>query len=165
MTRNIVRQKSKKRKHKIIGTPVHTSRGKVIGQVIGDVFVKDMTTAHILDKFNAIASDISTLHEAEHAGALYVEFTNTDDGVIFRASIAKFWDCGKFINFGYGDQQMLGLVHFEHKRDPNHESQSDAPAYTEASTTDVKPLHYKSRATVGVVWNGVKQLSLFKGGG
>jgi len=152
--------KTQKRKYAIVGIPMHTERGKVIGQVIGDTFVKDITTRHILDKFNAIASDICTLHEAESAGAVYVEFTNTDTGVIYRAPIVKFWDCGFFIDFNYGKQQALNLSHFEHKRDPNQSptTDTDAPAYTEA--TETKPLVYKSRATVGAVWNG-KQMTLW----
>jgi hypothetical protein len=168
MTRQNIPQ-NKKRSHPIIGTPVHTSKGKVIGQVLGDVFVKDMTTAHILDKFNAIASDICTLHEAERAGANYVEFTNTDDGIIYRSPIAKFWDCGKFIDFGYGSQQMLGLAHFEHRRDPNYESHTDTDpqGYTSADSTHAEPkmLFYKSRATVGVKFKKGKprQLDFFGG--
>ncbi|NOH04683.1 MAG: hypothetical protein HND47_23285 [Chloroflexi bacterium] len=125
-----------------------------------------MTKAHILNKFNSIASDIYSLHEAERAGAVYVEFTNTDDGVTYRAPICKFWDLGKFIDFGYGSQQMLGLAHFEHMRGANHPPTTDTetPVYSEADTTDVKPLKYTSRATIGVVKNGVQQMTLFGDG-
>ncbi len=167
MTKNSVARQSKKRKYEIIGTPVHTSRGAIIGQVVGDVFKKDIKTAHILNKFNALASDISTLHEAESLGALYVEFTNTDDGIIYRSPIAKFWDCGKAIDFGYGAQQMLSLSHFEHKRDPNHESQSDTPAYSEDGTTDTMPLVYKSHAVTGSQFTKgkPKQIRMFGNGG
>jgi hypothetical protein len=116
MTKNIVSQKSKKSKHAIVGIPMHTERGKVIGQVIADVFVKDINNGHILDKFNAIASDICTLHEAEDAGATWVEFENIDTGVIYRAPISRFWEHGFYIDFGFGEQQALNLSHFEHKR-------------------------------------------------
>jgi len=167
MTKNIVSQKSKKSKHEIKGTPVHTSRGKVIGQVIGDTFVKDMTNRHILDKFNAIASDICTLHEAEAAGAVSVAFTNTDTGVIYCAPIAKFWDCGFYIDFGFGKQQALNLSHFEHKRDPNQSptTDTDAPIYSEA--TEIKPLVYQSHAVTGSQFTKGKprQISMFGNGG
>jgi hypothetical protein len=167
MTKSILARKSNKRKHENKGTPVHTSRGKIVGQVVGDVFKKDIKTAHILSKFNALASDISTIHEAESLGALYVEFTNTDDGITYRSPIAKFWDCGKAIDFGFGSQQMLSLAHFEHRRDPNHESQSDAPAYTEDSTTDTMPLTYTSHAVTGTQFTKgkPKQLPMFGNGG
>lgn len=159
--------KKQKRNYAIVGTPVHTERGKVIGQVIAGVFVKDITTRHILDKFNAIASDICTLHEAESAGALYVEFTNTDDGVTYRVSISKFWEHGFYIDFGFGKQQALNLSHFEHRRDPNHESHTDtdAPAYSEA--TETKPLVYKSHAITGTQFTEgkPKQLRMFGNGG
>jgi hypothetical protein len=165
MTKNSVTRQSKKHKYEITGTPVHTSKGKIIGQVVGDVFEKDIKTAHILSKFNALASDISTLHEAESLGAVYVEFTNTDDGITYRSPIAKFWDCGKPIDFGYGSQQMLGLAHFEHRRDPNHESQSDSPAYSEA--TETMPLTYKSHAITGTQFTKgkSKQIRMFGNGG
>jgi hypothetical protein len=168
----VIARQSNKRKYEITGTPVHTSRGKVIGQVIGDVFVKDITTRHILDKFNALASDICTLHEAEHAGACYVEFTNTDDGIIYRANISKFWEQGFFIDFGFGKQQALNLSHFEHRRDPNHESQSDTvtPAYSEDGTTNTMPLTYKSHAVTGSQFTKtgkktLKQMRMFGNGG
>lgn len=165
--RNSTSSKTQKRKHAIVGTPIHSSKGKVIGQVIGNVYVKDMTNAHILDKLASIASDIYSLHEAERAGAEYVEWTNTESGVIYRSSIAKFWSLGKPFNFGFGDQQMLGLAHFEHIRASGETStHTDAQTYGDSDGThdEPKPLVYKSRATIGAVYGiGARQLSLFGG--
>jgi hypothetical protein len=157
-----------KRKHVIIGTPIHSSKGKVIGQVIADTYVKDIDNGCILNKFQSIASDICSLHEAERAGGVYVEWTNTDTGVIYKTSIAKFWDLGKFINY-VSPQQMLGLSHFEHVRDPQITSHTEAPEYEDPNGThDEKPLEYKSRAPVGVKYTKnpkrtMKQLHMFGG--
>ncbi len=166
---NIARQ-GKKRKHQIVGTAIHSSKGKVIGQVIGNVYVKDIKNAHILEKYHSVASDVCSLHEAEHAGAEFVEWTNIDDGVIYRASISKFWELGRFFNFGHGDQQMLGLKHFEHRRDPNFAIHPDVREHSEPTITNddaVKPLDVESRAVVGVKFKKgkrtPKQLGLFGG--
>lgn len=163
MSKRIVSQKGKTRKRKITGTPMHTEQGKVIGDVIGDVFGKDIDNGCILKKFNALASDICTLHEAENAGALFVEFTNMDDGIVYRAPIVKFWNCGFFVDFGFGKQQALNLSHFEHRRTiTTHTAKPEYTAVTD--TEDVKPLEYSSYAPVGVKFTpGVKQLDLFGG--
>jgi len=161
MYKNIVNQTGKKRKHVVVGTPIHSSKGKVIGQVIGDTYQKDIVTGWILSRpFPSIASDICSLHEAERAGAVYAEFTDTLTGIVYRASLVKFWDLGKFINFGYGDQQTLGLEHYEHRRDPNFTSHMDAPEYADPTSTDdaeIKTLNIKSRATVGMRYKPGKQ--------
>lgn len=165
MSKNIVSHKTGKRKHKILGTVIKVGR-RTVGQVIGVDYVKDITNRHMLTTPPAIANDIQALHDAERAGAVYCVFTNTDTGIIYRAPIAKIWDMGKRFNFGWGEQIMLTLQNWTQTRDPEYldPTHTDTPAYTEPSGThDVKPLKYKSRATVGVVWNGVKQLSLFGG--
>lgn len=159
-----VRKASSKRRHKLTGTPIHNNNGRRIGQVKNDVFVKDIISKWILQRpFPCIASDISALHEAERAGAVYVEFTNTETGIIYRASIAKFWTLGKYIDY-VGPQQALGLEHFEHRYDPSiNQSQTEAQDYTEPSGTgDVMPLHYVSHAPVGVKYEpGIKQMGLW----
>lgn len=164
MTKNIVSQKSKKRKHEILGTVIKVN-GRTVGQVIKDTFVKDITNRHMLTTPPAIANDLQALHDAERAGALYCAFTNTDNGIVYRVAISKIWDMGKQINFGYGLQIMLTLSNWTQTRDPHFiESQTDALAYSVASdTNDVMPLYYKSNAPTGITVNGVKQLGLFGG--
>lgn len=160
MTSNSLQRNSKTRKHKILGRVIKV-KGRVIGQVIHNVFVKDIKNKHMLTNPPAIANDIQVLHDAQNAGAEYCEFTNTENGIVYRAAISKIWDMGKHINFGYGEQIMLTLQNWTQTRDPKHEDQTDAFEYSESTDThDIKPLHYKSRATVGMVWNG-KQMSLF----
>lgn len=164
-TNQSVQQKTKKRKHKIIGTVIKVG-GRTVGQVIGDTFVKDITNRHMLTTPPAIANDLQALHDAERAGALYCAFTNTDNGIVYRVAISKIWDMGKQINFGYGLQIMLTLSNWTQTRDPEFiTSQTDAQEYTEPSgANDVMPLYYKSNAPTGVTVNGIKQLGLFGDG-
>jgi hypothetical protein len=165
-TSKSLQQDGKKRKRKFTGVLIHSERGKVIGDVVNRAFLKDIDNGCILYKYNSLASDICSLHEAERAGADHVEFTNTDTGITYSAPIEKFWTLGRFVDYGFGKQQALELCHFEHRRDPNHSptTDTDTPEYPEADTSEVKPLHYESKAAVGVVFNGVRQLSLFAGG-
>ncbi len=166
MGKNIVSH-GNKRKHKIIGIVIKVN-GRTVGQVIGENYVKDICNRHMLTTPPAIANDIQALHDAQRAGAVYCEFTNTDTGIIYRAPIAKIWTAGWLMNLGWGDQQALTLQNWTQTRDPEFmESQTDAPEYTNASGThdEIKPLVYKSRAPVGVTFTkGVKQLDLFGGG-
>lgn len=155
---------SNKRKHKIVGIVIKVN-GRTVGQVIGENYVKDICNRHMLTNPPAIANDIQALHDAQRAGAVYCEFTNTDTGIIYRAPIAKIWAAGWLMNLGWGDQQALTLQNWTQTRDPEF-TQTDTPEYTEASGTheDVKPLHYVSHAPVGVTFTkGAKQLNLFGG--
>ncbi len=157
---NISRQ-SHKRKHEIKGTVIRV-KGWTVGQVIGEDFVKDITNRHMLTTPPAIANDIQALRDAERAGALYCVFTNINTGIIYRASIANIWEMGKRIDFGYGSQQALALSHWLQSVDPTITSQNEAHEYTDpTSTPEPEPLKYKSHATKGVVFNGVKQLDLW----
>jgi hypothetical protein len=160
----IIQRNSKKRKHKIIGTVIKVG-GRTVGQVIGDTFVKDITNRHMLTTPPAIANNIQALHDAERAGAVYCEFTNTDTGIIYRAAIAKiFWDMGKPFNFGWGDQIMLTLSNWTQTRSAEYSStDTDAQEYSEADSThgEVKPLNIKSRAPKGVTFTPGKQLTLW----
>jgi hypothetical protein len=166
MTKSILQANGKKRKHEILGTVIRVN-GRTVGQVINGVYVKDITNRHMLKNPEAIANDIQALHDAERAGAAYCEFKNTDNGIIYRVSIAKIWDIGKPINFGWGDQIMLTLQNWTQTRDPEYtaHTDTDAQAYGDSDGThNVKPLHYVSHATKGAVYGkGGKQLSLFGG--
>jgi hypothetical protein len=151
----------KKRKHKIVGTAIRVN-GRVTGQVIGKDYVKDIKNSHMLKNPEAIANNISALHDAERAGAEYCKFTNIDTGIVYRASIAKIWDLGRHVDFGYGSQQALTLSHWLQTVDETITSQSEAPEYSDADSThaEVKPLHYKSHATVGMVYEPGKPMQL-----
>lgn len=157
---NITRQ-TRKRKHEILGTVIRV-KGRTVGQVIGEDFVKDITNRHMLTTPPAIANDVQALGDAERAGAIYCVFTNLDTGIIYKASIAKIFERGRHVNFGYGDQYALGLMHWTQSMDPEFTIQNEAHEYTDpTSTPEPKPLEYKSHATKGVVFNGVKQMDLW----
>jgi hypothetical protein len=161
-TNGIIHGNGKKRKHRVIGTVIKVN-GRTVGQVVGDTFVKDIANRHMLTTPPAIANNIQALHDAERAGALFCEFTNTDTGIVYRAPIAKIWDCGKEFNFGWGDQIYLTLSNWTQTRDPQFaQSESEAPAYSEPSDTgEIMPLKYTSHAPVGVKYEKATQLTLF----
>jgi hypothetical protein len=162
--RSVARQ-SKKRKHKIIGTVIKV-KGRTVGQVIADTFVKDITNRHMLTTPPAIANDIQALHDAERAGAVYCEFTNTDTGIVYRAAISKIWDIGKEFDMGWGRQIMLTLSNWTQTRSAEYKdpTNTDAPAYSEPSDTgEIMPLKYVSHAPVGVKYERGGQMSLFGG--
>jgi hypothetical protein len=167
MSKNIVSHKSKKRKHEILGTVIKV-KGRTVGQVISDEYVKDITDRHMLTNPPAIANDIQALHDAERAGALWCVFTNIDKGIIYRASIAKIHDMGKHVNYGWGDQIMLTLQNWTQTRDPEFASHTDTvtPEYSDPTDThdetEVLPLNIKSHAPVGVKFTKApKQLSMW----
>lgn len=169
MDKNIVTQNTKRR-HVILGTVIKV-KGRTVGQVYNGEFVKDITNRHMLTTPPAIANDIQALHDAERAGAEYCVFTNTDSGIVYRAAIAKIYDMGKRVNYGWGEQVALLLPNWTQTRDPQATSQTSAPVYEDPNATsdeDVKPLNIKSRAAVGVTFTKgsqtPKQLRMFGGG-
>ncbi|RJP51871.1 MAG: hypothetical protein C4586_03715 [Anaerolineaceae bacterium] len=149
-------------KHKKItnGIPMYSCQGKHIGDVIGNEWRKDIRNSHMLTTPPAIANDVQALHDAIRAGAEYFVATNKDSGIIYKASIAKFFDKGVPMNRGYGNQIYLCLADFLQSRDPNFIPPSD-PEPPALDVHNVKPLIYKSHAPTGITFNGVKQLSLF----
>ena len=170
MDKNIVA-----RKHKILGTVIKV-KGRIVGQVIGTDYVKDIKNSHMLTYPPSIANDIQALHDAERAGAVYCVFTNTETGIVYRASIAKIWDAGRHVNFGYGDQQALTLSYWTQPRNPEYiASTSTALEYSDANGThiedesEIKPLNIKSRARTGTHYTKgkqtPKQLRMFGNGG
>lgn len=91
------------------GIPIYLG-GKVIGTVEGDCFRKRISSAkHFLRKPLAIAFDVSTLKDAEAAGAKRVEIVDTDSGRVYRATMATIWTKGKAFNRGHGPQWFLAL--------------------------------------------------------
>lgn len=149
-----------KRKHKVVGTLIKV-KGRVVGQVIGDTFTKDITNRHMLTDPAAIATDIQTLRDAENAGALYCEFPNIETGIIYRVSFSQLWSIGRKVNFGWGEQQMLTLPNWMQTRDPNFAT--DEAEYSEPNNeTHATPLHYVSNAPKGSKYTKApKQMGLF----
>jgi hypothetical protein len=84
-----------------------------VGEVRGVVFYKTVhASAHFLQKPRAIAFDVSTLHDAESAGAQRVEVTDAETGKTYTAALATIWQNGFALNRGHGAQQALLLSEF-----------------------------------------------------
>ena len=94
------------------GAPVF-ARGKVIGRVRGDTFYKTVKgSRHMLRKPRAWAFDVSTLRDAEEAGAVRVEILDSDTGRRYRTTIKTIWQHDKRFDRGHGRQIYLALEHW-----------------------------------------------------
>jgi hypothetical protein len=94
----------------------------VVGEVRGGVFYKTVrASAHFLQKPRAIAFDVSTLHDAERAGALHVEITDSESGRVYRAPIAHVWARGFRVSRGFGEQVALTLGEWNHDAETHAE--------------------------------------------
>lgn len=83
---------------------------RVVGHVRGDVFEKRVSAAkHFLRKPPAIAFDVSTLADAEQAGAVSVAVTDTDSGRVYCATLAYICAYGFRVSRGFGEQRALAL--------------------------------------------------------
>ena len=95
--------------HHLYSTPIFIGN-LVVGKVEGDVFLKSIRgSRHILRKPPAIAFDVSTLNQAEQAGAVIVQVVDQETGITYRAQIAHIKDVGIRIDRGYGEQIALPL--------------------------------------------------------
>jgi hypothetical protein len=93
-------------------TPIY-SGARVVGKVTGGVFVKTVAgSAHFLRKPPAIAFDVSSLDDAERAGAVQVQVTDRETGRIYRAPLALVRSAGFAVNRGYGAQWALPLCYW-----------------------------------------------------
>lgn len=147
--------------------------GNVIGKFSGDTAHKDVSaeTAFLKFPYPAIAHTIAALEYMREMGIVYIDVLDKDSGIHYRTTVQKYFDEGEYFDGGnaarWGEQLKLALPKFTQYRDPEYmaHTDTDAQPYAEADTSDIIPLEYKSRAVTGIVWNGVKQLSLFEGGG
>jgi hypothetical protein len=93
-------------------TPIWAG-SRIVGEVRGDVFLKRVKpSVHFLKKPPAIAFDISSLHQAQQAGARWVRVIDSEGGKIYQAPLSMVFSKGFQFNRGYGDQIGLGLEHF-----------------------------------------------------
>jgi len=88
---------------------------RVVGEVREGVFYKRLRASHFLRTPPAIAFDVSTLREAERAGACYVEITDLESGRVYWAAISTIWERGFPVNRGHGEQWGLALGKWGHK--------------------------------------------------
>lgn len=89
--------------------PIYIGK-KAIGHVQGDTFYKAVrSSVHFLRRPRAIAFDVSTLHDAEAAGARRVEVTDSDTGRVYQLPLSTIWAKGFEFNRGFGDQWGVPL--------------------------------------------------------
>lgn len=91
-------------------TPIYVGR-KIVGKVQDGVFIKRvLASKHQLQKPPGYAFDITTLQQAEKAGASTVEIIDTETGNIYRAAISTIWTKGFPKHYpGYKPQYGLEL--------------------------------------------------------
>jgi hypothetical protein len=99
-------------------TPIRVGRF-VVGHVRGDTFYKRLrASAHFLRVPPAIAFDVSTLDDAERAGARFVHVTDGESGRVYRSSIATIRANGFRVARGFGEQIALALDDFTRDDEP-----------------------------------------------
>ena len=82
----------------------------IVGKVQGDTFFKQVNgSRHFLHSPPAIAFDISSLDDAEAAGANNVEVTNVECSTTYIAPIRLIRAKGFKLNRGFGNQIALPL--------------------------------------------------------
>jgi hypothetical protein len=80
----------------------------VIGKVEGEAFVKYVNgSRHFLRIPPAICFDVTSLKDAERAGAVYVEVIDRETSKSYRVMIRFIWEYGFKVNGGFGDQIAL----------------------------------------------------------
>ena len=86
---------------------------KVIGRVIGGTFAKVIQgSRHLLRTPAALGFDLSTLEDAERAGAVDVAVTDSDTGRVYRQTIETIRRYGFPVTRGHGRQWALSLDHY-----------------------------------------------------
>lgn len=86
---------------------------KPIGTVRGQTFYKTIQgSKHLLRHPPALAFDLSTLEDAERAGATHVAVTDSETGRTYRAAIATIRRDGFPVVRGFGKQIALPLASY-----------------------------------------------------
>jgi hypothetical protein len=95
------------------GEPVRAADGKIIGRVIGDVFVKVCEERkHMLRTPQSWSCDITALRQAQCLGARYIEIHAKDTHKTYTAPLASFWSRGIRLDRGFGEQLALQLTYW-----------------------------------------------------
>ena len=72
-------------------TPIYSGK-RIVAKVRGDTLYKTVNSSkHFLKIPPAIAFDISTLEDAERAGAVRVQVKDRDTGTSYKATIKHIW--------------------------------------------------------------------------
>lgn len=92
---------------------------RVVGKVQDGVFIKRVKASqHFLYRPPAIAFDVSSLKQAEKAGARSVTVIDSESDKVYRALMSTIWDRGFRLNRGFGDQIALVLADWTLGDDP-----------------------------------------------
>lgn len=107
------------------------SNGKVVGKVSGETFVKRLyRSRHFLRIPPAICFAVSSLDDAELAGAKLVEIFERESGAIYRAPIELIRSRGIRVCRKHGEQIGLPLAYWSINGQPA-KSLSEKPANPE----------------------------------
>jgi hypothetical protein len=94
----------------VASQPVYGANGRVIGQVDGDTFQKNVRgSVHMLRKPRGWAVDTATLADLRGQGVLHIKVTDTESGTCYTAPLTKFDRYGVEFNRGFGPQVALPL--------------------------------------------------------
>jgi hypothetical protein len=92
---------------------VWNDRGKVIGEVQGDTYVKKVRESkHMHRNPRGWAIDLNALLKIEQMGVENVEIIDTESGKLYRCKLETFWERGQMLDKGYGKQMLLLLNAF-----------------------------------------------------
>ncbi len=98
--------------------PIYVN-GRVVGYVKNGVFYKTLrASVHFLRRPPAIAFDVSTLFDAQDAGATRVEVTDMETGRVYVADIGEILRDGRYFDRGHGRQVYLLLSRWRHPDAP-----------------------------------------------
>jgi hypothetical protein len=96
--------------------PIYVN-GRVIGHVVNDTFLKLIRgSKHLLRTPWAIAFDVSSLNDAQTAGASQIVVIDTETAIVYRTPLAKVMEKGRRFNRGFGDQIFLVLDQWEQQK-------------------------------------------------
>ncbi|MBI3960243.1 MAG: hypothetical protein HY328_15630 [Chloroflexi bacterium] len=101
-------------------TPIFVrGRERPVGYVTGGVFRKSVrASVHFLTRPRAIAFDRSTIEDAENAGALTVEVTDSETGNVYGCALDTIWRHSFDVHRGYGNQVALALPYWRVNNQP-----------------------------------------------
>lgn len=92
---------------------------RVVGEVRGETFYKNLVASkHFLRVPCAVAFDVSTLDDAERAGAQFVEIRDVETARVYRQSIAAIRAKGFRVNRNFGEQIALAMEFWTRDTEP-----------------------------------------------
>lgn len=101
------------------GVPIYRADGHVIGEVRDNVFQKHVRgSIHFLRDPRAVGFDVSSLRDAERAGAVSILILDDETGDQYRTTFQHFWRKSFAVKRGHGDQRAMRLSEFNKPDEP-----------------------------------------------